>query len=225
VLAGQGLRLTFREADGTPFVALDIEAISPQPGQLTVLRGPSGSGKSTLLYTLAGLQRPDAGAVTHDGADIYALGESRRDVWRRRTVGFVFQDFHLVPELDPIANVALPATFGRTNFNARLRSRELLDRMGVPSRRSVLSLSRGEQQRVAIARALLFDPMIVLADEPTASLDGEAADRVAATFAALACEGRTVLVASHDPAVIERADTVLAMMHGRIVAAAEERTA
>jgi putative ABC transport system ATP-binding protein len=217
MLTGRGLRTAFREPAGAVIIALDVEVFSAAPGKVTVIQGPSGSGKSTLLYTLAGLQRPDQGSVTHGGVDIYSLNESRRDAWRRTKIGFVFQDFHLVPELGAVANVALPASFGRTAVPARARSRELLERMGVPLRRgSVLSLSRGEQQRVAIARALLFDPPIILADEPTASLDNRAAEEIAATLAAFAREGRIVLVTSHDPAMINVADVGLRMLHGRI---------
>ena len=219
MLTGQGLRTVFRDTAGELIMALDVVEIAPAPGRLTVVQGPSGSGKSTLLYTLAGLQPPDSGVVSYEGVDLYGLSEGRRDAWRRRTVGFVFQEFHLVPELDALANVALPASFGRTSFHARSRSRELLTRMNVPvGRRSILAMSRGERQRIAIARALLFDPPVILADEPTASLDRKTAGEVASMLAELAREKRTVLVASHDPAIIEAADDRLSIEHGAITA-------
>ena len=181
-------------------------ALRRPPGKITAIAGPSGSGKSTLLYVLAGLQPPQAGRVLSDGADIYRLGEGRRDAWRRRTVGFVFQDFHLIPELSVVANVALPGTFGRSGGRRRAPA-ELLAELGVPTdRRSVAMLSRGEQQRVAIARALAFDPPVMLADEPTASLDGAAASEVRAILRRLAEDGRTVVVVSHDEALLAEAD-------------------
>ncbi|HET7714615.1 MAG TPA: ABC transporter ATP-binding protein [Bauldia sp.] len=215
MLFAEGIRLAFSDHRGTSFTALDIDTFRPEPGKLTAIAGPSGSGKSTLLYVLAGLQPPQAGRVTADGMDIYSLGESRRDAWRRRTIGFVFQDFHLIPELSLVGNVALPATFGRSP-GSRRRASELLVALGVPTdRRSVGMLSRGEQQRVAIARALAFDPPVILADEPTASLDGAAATDVRAILKRLAGEGRTVVVVSHDDAVLSAADATLRLDHGR----------
>lgn len=216
MLVAEGLSLSFREPGGARFVALDVARFAPAPGAVTVVRGPSGSGKSTLLYALAGLLKPERGTVSVDGQSIYALGEGRRDAWRRKTVGFVFQDFHLVPELSPLANVTLARTFSRTRRDLAARGRALLEELGVPiARRSTEVLSRGERQRVAIARALLFDPPIVLADEPTASLDGEAARGVIGIFRKLAADERTVVIASHDPEVIAAGEAELVLAHGR----------
>jgi putative ABC transport system ATP-binding protein len=163
---------------------------------------------------LAGLLPPRVGRVTYEGANIYALGEGRRDGWRRRTIGFVFQDFHLIPELSVIGNVDLPLTFGGRSASKAV---EILTMLGVPvDRRSVEQLSRGERQRVAIARALAFDPPVILADEPTASLDDAAAREVRRILRALAAEGRTVVVVSHDWAMLSEADATVHLDHGRI---------
>ena len=200
---------------------IDIPALALEPGQLTALSGPSGSGKSTLLYLLAGLLVPDRGRIVWGEDDLARMSESQRDRWRRGNAGFVFQDFHLIEELSPLDNVLAPAWFA--GFSARpLRDRAaaLLDRFGVPrERRSTALLSRGEQQRVAIARALLSGPKIVFADEPTASLDAASGEEVADALSALAAEeGRTVVVASHDPAILGRAGRVLGIERGRLLA-------
>jgi ABC-type lipoprotein export system ATPase subunit len=212
-------QLLVRYADrGDSVTALAIAGCRVPPGTLLAVTGPSGSGKSTLLYAISGLLRPTEGHVLWDGRDIFADGEPARDRWRRRTIGFAFQDFHLLPELTALHNVLLPAGFERFAVPAAIRARAigLLERFGVPQRRaSVGTLSRGEQQRVALARALLFDPPVILADEPTASLDAAAGALVSGWLADLArAEGRTVIAASHDPALIAAADRHLALDHG-----------
>ncbi|MCW5714836.1 MAG: ATP-binding cassette domain-containing protein [Bauldia sp.] len=221
MLVAEDIGLSFADAGRAAFTVLDVPRFAPAPGRVTAIAGPSGSGKSTLLYVLAGLLRPQRGRVMHDGQDIYALSEGRRDAWRRHRVGIVFQDFHLIPELSAVANVALAATFGPAPDLAPGRAAKLLADLGVPvSRGSVELLSRGERQRVAIARALLFDPPVILADEPTASLDALAAESLIATLRRLASEGRTVLVASHDRAVLDAGDSVFTLRHGRLAEAA-----
>lgn len=197
---------------------LDLPQISLSPG-LTVLSGASGSGKSTLLYLLSGLLVPTKGAVLWGEADLARMSETARDRWRRRHAGFVFQDFHLIEELSPLKNVLLPATFaGFSTARHRARAEALLQDMGVPARARVSLLSRGEQQRVALARALIFDPQVIFADEPTASLDAPTGARVARMLADLADEGRTVIVASHDPAVLDLSAQRIRLDHGRIAA-------
>ncbi len=218
--------LSVRFADrGKSFTALDIHALEAAPGARLALTGPSGCGKSTLLYVLAGLIRPANGAVRWGGEDIFAMGESARDAWRRRNVGFVFQDFELLPELPALENVLVPATFARFSIGAELRARarSLLDQFGVPARAGPAGfLSRGERQRVALARALLFDPPVLLADEPTASLDAASGAIVIDALARRAREdGRTVIAATHDFALIERMGSRLALEHGRAAAPAE----
>jgi len=204
-------------------VIADIAHLSIPGGELTVLAGPSGSGKSTLLYLLAGLLVPQQGKVAWSGVDLARLGESARDRWRLTNAGFIFQSFNLIEELSPLDNVLLPVWFGSASAKLqRERAKALLDRLGVPTGRAHASLlSRGEQQRVAIARALLLEPKVIFADEPTASLDARSGRIVTEALDALAKdERRTVVIASHDPIVLERASHVVRLDHGRVEAEA-----
>lgn len=189
-------------------------------GEVVALAGPSGSGKSTLLYLLAGLLRPSAGEVQWGDVVLSQASEAERDRWRLKTAGFVFQSFNLIDELSPLDNVLAPGWFGGMGQkDLRQRGQDLLERFGVPlhDKRAAL-LSNGEKQRVAMARALLLEPKIVFADEPTASLDAENGERIAAVLRELSeMQGRTVIVASHDPAVLSRADRILRLDHGRLV--------
>jgi putative ABC transport system ATP-binding protein len=200
--------------------ALEIERLSVPGGALLAVTGPSGSGKSTLLYAIGGLLKPRRGRVLWDERDLLGESETARDRWRRHTVGFAFQDFHLLPELSPLQNVLLPASFER--FAAprivRERAHALLDRLEVPqARASAATLSRGEQQRVAIARALLFDPPVILADEPTASLDAKSGAVVIDILMQLSTrDGRTVIAVSHDQALLKRFASTVALDHGRM---------
>lgn len=180
-----------------------------------------------MLYTLSGIARPDAGSVVWNGTDIVALREAERDRWRRREVGFVFQDFHLVPGLSVLDNVLLPFTFDRFRLGATEReaARKLLERLGAPGARAdVATLSRGEQQRTALARALIRRPRILIADEPTASLDA-AAGKVAIDLLleVVAAFEVTLLVVSHDRALIERLAVVHRLENGRMSGQASER--
>jgi len=200
--------------------ALEIERLSVPAGALLAVTGPSGSGKSTLLYTIGALLKPRRGRVLWDERDVLGESETARDRWRRHTVGFAFQDFHLLPELSPLQNVLLPASFERFSAAGAIRERAhaLLDRLKVPqARKSTASLSRGEQQRVAIARALLFDPPVILADEPTASLDAKAGGVVIDILMQLSTQdGRTVIAVSHDQALLQRFTSTIALDHGRM---------
>jgi putative ABC transport system ATP-binding protein len=203
-------------------IALEIEQLSVPGGTRLAVTGPSGSGKSTFLYAIGGLLRPQRGRVLWGGRDILGEAESARDRWRRHTVGFAFQDFHLLAELTPLQNVLLPAGFERfaTDRAIRERAAALLEHFSVPqARKSTAVLSRGEQQRVAIARALLFDPPVILADEPTASLDAKAGAVVIDILLQLSLqEGRTVIAISHDQELLKRFANVRALDHGRLAA-------
>jgi len=216
-LNGVEHRFEGRTAKAPP--ALDIASLSMKAEQLTVIRGPSGSGKTTLLYVLSGLIRPVSGEVRWDDVDIAGLGEGARDRWRRRSAGFVFQNFNLIDEMSPLGNVTLAAYFSAfTDNGMRARGKSLLEQFGVADEaRQVSSYSRGEQQRVALARALVFDPPILFADEPTASLDEANSAELCQAFKWLASEGRTVVAVSHDPLLIDAADTVVTLDHGRVV--------
>jgi putative ABC transport system ATP-binding protein len=220
--------LQVRYSNGAGAVtALEIEQLNVPAGAQLAVTGPSGSGKSTFLYAIGGLIRPQRGRVLWAGRDILREAESARDRWRRHTVGFAFQDFHLLAELTPLQNVLLPASFERfaTGRAIRARAAELLDHFGVPqARKSTASLSRGEQQRVAIARALLFDPPVILADEPTASLDAKSGAVVIDILLQLSArEGRTVIAISHDQELLQRFGNIVALDHGRM--AAEQKQA
>jgi putative ABC transport system ATP-binding protein len=213
--------LQVRYSNGAGAVtALEIEQLSVPPGALLAVTGPSGSGKSTFLYAIGGLLRPQRGRVLWDGRDILSEGEAARDRWRRHTVGFAFQDFHLLAELTPLQNVLLPASFERfaTDRVIRARAVALLEHFAVPqARKSTGSLSRGEQQRVAIARALLFDPPVILADEPTASLDAKAGAVVIEILLQLSArDGRTVIAISHDQELLKRFSNTVALDHGHM---------
>ena len=213
-----GLRIALR-THGEP--ALDLDRLQLQPGARVALVGPSGSGKTTLAYALTGILTPDQGEVRWGEVILSRLSESRRDAWRRRNVGLVFQDFHLVPGLSPLENVLAPCYFTalRPTGEQVARARELLAQVEVPSaRRDVSELSRGEQQRVAIARALLHDPPILVADEPTASLDEAHSARVIELLLGAAAErGRTLIAVSHDRALIDRMELLVRLEHGRRV--------
>jgi putative ABC transport system ATP-binding protein len=215
----QDLQVRYSNGPGA-VIALEIEQLKVAPGSLLAVTGPSGSGKSTFLYAIGGLLRPQRGRVLWDGRDILAEGESARDRWRRHTVGFAFQDFHLLAELTPLQNVLLPASFERFAADRAIRERavSLLEHFSVPqARKSTASLSRGEQQRVAIARALLFDPPVILADEPTASLDAKAGDVVIEILLQLSArDGRTVIAISHDQELLKRFGSTVALDHGRM---------
>jgi putative ABC transport system ATP-binding protein len=215
----QDLQVSYSNGPGA-VTALEIERLRVPPGSLLSVTGPSGSGKSTFLYAIGGLLRPQRGLVLWDGRDILSEGESARDRWRRHTVGFAFQDFHLLAELTPLQNVLLPASFERFIADRATRERAvaLLDHFSVPqARKSTASLSRGEQQRVAIARALLFDPPVILADEPTASLDAKAGEVVIEILLQLSArEGRTVIAISHDRELLKRFDNTVALDHGHM---------
>lgn len=201
---------------------LRIPALDLAPGESLGIEGASGAGKTLLLHTLAGIAAPLGGRVLWGATDLAALPPGARDVWRRRHAGLVFQDFHLVEGLGAVENVTLPATFERLGPSDAERDAAvvLLLRLGVdPGARHVAALSRGERQRVAIARALLRRPAVLIADEPTASLDAAAAAVVGEMLVALAAlAGATLLVASHDPALLAQLGRRCRIADGGLVA-------
>ena len=162
----EGLKLTYGAAkagggrSGERFTVLDIDRMEIEPGSIVGITGPSGSGKTSLLYTLTGIERPERGTIRWADTDITKVSERARDRWRRRNVGFVFQDFHLIPMMSPLMNVLLPRTFEGFGIGPATRKRalDLLQTVKAPTARaSVATMSRGEQQRVGIARALIKD--------------------------------------------------------------------
>ncbi|GGC63798.1 ABC transporter ATP-binding protein [Chelatococcus reniformis] len=212
--------LTMRFA-GLDRPALAIPALTLDAGSQVAITGPSGSGKTTLLNLLTGLERASGGSVCWSATDLTALGESARDRWRAAHVGLVMQDFHLLPGLSAIDNVLLPQRLARLRLPqaTRTEAERLLRRVGLERiEQTVDTLSRGQMQRVAVARALVAGPGIVVADEPTASLDADAGAAVADLLSGLARDtGATLIVASHDPLFVGRLDRVLRLEAGRIV--------
>ena len=191
-------------------------------GEMVALRGPSGCGKSTLLNLIGALDRADGGRLSVDGVDVMNLRGGGEVAYRRRKVGFVFQQFNLIPHLSALENVTLPMEFigGATNGSSQLRARQLLEQVGLTQdrhERRPAKLSGGEQQRVAIARALANDPALVLADEPTANLDSKTGKLIVELLHNLRVANRTVVIATHDEAIAAKADIILEMRDGRLV--------
>ncbi|HEV2140549.1 MAG TPA: ABC transporter ATP-binding protein [Candidatus Dormibacteraeota bacterium] len=199
--------------------ALNGVSLSVEQGEFTAVMGPSGSGKSTLLNLIAGLDRPTSGSVLVRGIELGRLGESGLARFRRDHVGFVFQFFHLLPNLTALENVLIPAQLkGRESADARGRS--LLETLGIPevADRYPAKLSGGQQQRVAIARALINNPTLLLADEPTGALDTHSGDQVMDLLAQLHRDGQTILLVTHDAKLATRhASRVVSVMDGKIV--------
>ncbi|PZG21384.1 ABC transporter ATP-binding protein [Nonomuraea aridisoli] len=197
--------------------AVDLEV--PQ-GQTLAVMGPSGCGKSTLLHLLGGLERPTDGEVWLAGRRVDTLTERALARLRRRSIGFVFQAFHLVEELSAAENVELPALLaGCSRREARRRAGDLLERVGLTARARHLpsELSGGQRQRVAIARALVNEPLVVLADEPTGNLDTAATLDVLRIFEDLRAEGQTLVIVTHDERVAASADRLVSMRDGMFV--------
>jgi putative ABC transport system ATP-binding protein len=201
--------------------AVDGVSLQVRPGEFVALVGPSGSGKTTMLSILAALLKPTAGEIFLDGQNMHDLSENDLVTLRREKIGFTFQANNLVPYLTAVENVELMLRLnGRLDKAGTLRARELLARLGLGERLNNLTsqLSGGQQQRVAIARALIHNPSLVLADEPTASLDTERAYQVVETFAGLIHEQqRAGIMVTHDLRMCEFVDRVLQMRDGKLV--------
>ncbi|WP_184713622.1 ABC transporter ATP-binding protein [Streptosporangium saharense] len=200
--------------------AVDEVGLEVPQGQTLAVMGPSGCGKSTLLHLLGGLERPTGGEVWMAGRRIDTLSERALARMRRRSVGFVFQAFHLVEELSAAENVELPALLaGCSRRQARRRASLLLEQVGLSGRARHLpsQLSGGQRQRVAVARALANDPLVVLADEPTGNLDTAATLDVLRIFEDLRSAGQTLVIVTHDERVAATADRLVSMRDGMFV--------
>ena len=212
--------LTRRYGDGESAVdALRGVSIDVPAGQFTAVMGPSGSGKSTLMHLLAGLDRPTSGSVRIGGEEISSMPDRRLTRLRRTHIGFVFQSFNLLPTLTAEENVCLPLAIARAKPSAADVDR-LLERVGLADRRDhkPSELSGGQQQRVAIARALIARPTVLFADEPTGNLDSAAGAAVLELLRdAVAEDGQTTVMVTHDPHAAAAADRVLFLADGRIV--------
>jgi putative ABC transport system ATP-binding protein len=192
------------------------------PGETTMLVGPSGCGKTTLLSIVAGILRPTSGSVMAMGAELTRLSSWRRTAFRRTNVGFVFQQFNLLPALTAAENAAVPLVIqGYSRWAALAAATELLGKMGMADRVNNLpgQLSGGQQQRVAIARALVHHPHLLVCDEPTSALDAKTGHTILELLRTIAIEGdRAVIIVTHDSRIFEFADTLAQMDDGRIVA-------
>ena len=223
LIEARGLRRVFHQGRPDELEALRGVSLSVQAGKITVLRGPSGSGKTSLLALLGAMARPTSGRIFLEGRELTSLPERFLTEVRRRTFGFVFQQFHLVRGLSALDNVMLPAfPLGGPRPALVRRATALLEQLGVAHRSGARAdwLSGGEAQRVAIARALINDPRVISADEPTANLDSALSAGFMEIAASLRAAGKTLLIASHDPLVFEAGliDQVVSMRDGRIEA-------
>ncbi|MFW6164041.1 MAG: ABC transporter ATP-binding protein [Planctomycetota bacterium] len=210
---------TYRRG-GETIRAVDGVSLRAEPGDLLVLHGPSGSGKSTLLLMAGGMLPPDSGHVCYNGEDVYAWSSLRRNAYRKRTVGFVFQRFFLMPYLSVYDNIRVPlALRGERDTGARVR--ELAGRLRIEHRLGHRpgELSIGEQQRAAIARALAGDKTLLLADEPSGNLDEANIEILAQTFRDESRRGRIILLATHNPTLVELGTRDLRLEAGRLAGA------
>jgi ABC-type lipoprotein export system ATPase subunit len=219
LLSARGLTRTYtlgkRALEVLRGVNLDVAR-----GEFLALRGASGAGKSTLLHLIGGLDAPNAGEIHFAGQNLAALSQGELAHFRRHRVGFVFQSYYLLPELDALENVCLPARVARVPAaQAGARGRDLLARVGLKDRmeHKPYELSGGEQQRVAIARALINEPELLLADEPTGNLDSHTGEGIIELLKNLRAENKTTLIiATHDARVAAHAERVVELVDGQI---------
>jgi ABC-type lipoprotein export system ATPase subunit len=228
LISGRGIHKTYSLGKRSLEVLRDVDV---SLGEFLALRGASGAGKSTLLHLLGGLDSPTRGEVLFQGQNLAEL--SRRELARMRNahVGFIFQFYYLLPELDALENVCLPARMARISARkAEIRGRDLLARVGLKERmeHKPYELSGGEQQRVAIARALMNEPQLILADEPTGNLDSHTGEEIIDLLCSLRTEKQTTLVvATHDAKVAARAPRIIELLDGEVkrdAAATEQPT-
>jgi putative ABC transport system ATP-binding protein len=205
-----------------------LRAVSTEiaEGEFVSLMGPSGSGKSTLLTILGAMNHPSQGRLLIDGIDVYALSDERRADFRSQYLGFVFQQHHLMPYLNAIENVMLPlATLSMASLEKRRRGLDVLEKVGLAEKAKRLpnQLSGGEQGRLAIARALVNDPPLVLADEPTGTLDTKTGDEIMRVFLDLNARGQTIFMVTHNPENASLAHRVLHIRDGELELATDSR--
>jgi len=224
IIQAFNLKRSFHEAGRELHVLRGVDLTLHQGEWLTIL-GRSGSGKSTLLHLLGGLDRPTSGTVGFDGTDIFKLRGGKLDRYRNRHAGFVFQFYHLLPELTALENVLVGSMLGSSILawpgkrkQARERATQMLDRVGLGDRLThrPAKLSGGERQRVAIARALVNRPSVLLTDEPTGNLDADTASSVLDLFRSLHKDGQTIAMVTHDQAVAKAGDRVVTLTKGKL---------
>lgn len=199
--------------------AVDHTSLAVERGKFTAIVGRSGSGKSTLLHLIGGLDRPDSGTVLIDGKDIYTLKEDALAGFRRKKIGFVFQDFNLIPSLNVWENIVLPIGFdGRKVVETEIM--DILTRIGLADKKDAMpnTLSGGQKQRTAIARALASKPAIILADEPTGNLDSQTELEVMSVLKSCVSDfGQTLIMITHDETIAQMADVIVMIEDGKVV--------
>jgi putative ABC transport system ATP-binding protein len=217
------LRRVVKQYQGKAGAVTALKGIDLQvsAGEFVAVLGKSGAGKTTLVNVISGIDRPTSGEIRVAGAAVHALGEDDRAAWRGRSVGVVYQFFQLLPMLSVLHNVMLPMDLaGHLSIREQKeRAMRLLDQVGIAGHAHKLpaALSGGQQQRVAIARALTNDPPILLADEPTGSLDSGTANEVLGVFQELATQGKTLLIVTHDKDIVKRAGRAIVLADGEVV--------
>ena len=224
ILQAEGLYKSYRlgAADVKVLKGVDLAVRS---GEFISIIGASGSGKSTLLHILGALDRPDKGTVRFEGSDLKNIGNGELNRFRNKMVGFVFQFYHLLDELNVLENVFLPAMVSKSTIGwllsrkqAKNRAKELLSQLGLSERaeHKPYQLSGGERQRVAIGRALMNEPKILLADEPTGNLDSQTGNGILKVFEALNKAGQTIVMVTHDERIAHKAGRIIMLMDGKI---------
>ncbi|MGB8274364.1 MAG: ABC transporter ATP-binding protein [Alphaproteobacteria bacterium] len=220
MIEAKGVHLTLASEAGPVNILNGID-LSIRRGESVALVGPSGSGKTSLLMTIAGLERPTSGSIRFDGADLARLSEDALAGLRREDIGIVFQNFHLIPTMTALENVAVPLEFAGYP-DAFARAREALERVGLSRRLSHYpgQLSGGEEQRVALARAFVIRPKLLMADEPTGNLDSATGDAVVdLMFDLHQASGTTLLLVTHEETLARRCDRIVRLEDGRIASA------
>jgi putative ABC transport system ATP-binding protein len=216
----RGVCREFRRGSSDVVHALEDVSLSVAAGESLAVMGPSGSGKSTLLSLAGALDRPTRGECRLPGEDVAGLDDVSLSRLRNRTVGFVFQAFHLIPQLSVAENVEAPLAYGPwPEQEWRARAQACLERVGIAQRAAhrPSELSGGELQRAAIARALVTEPALLLADEPTGNLDSATGEEIVAELLGLAEQGRAVVIVTHDASIARRAGRLLRLRDGRVV--------
>jgi len=224
ILAAEGLHKSYRMGSTQVKVLKGVD-LAVKKGEFVAIVGASGSGKSTLLHILGALDRPNKGVVTFEKRDLSRFSSGELNKFRNKTIGFVFQFYHLLDELSVLENVYLPAMTGRSVIGwfscrnwAKNRARELLAQLGLVERakHKPYQLSGGERQRVAIGRALMNEPTLLLADEPTGNLDSAAGNGILEILRRLNGAGQTVIMVTHDERIAQKAGRIITLVDGKI---------